>query len=60
MLLGSKTGLTDLAGGNLAVVFDAGFDHPVGVVVLGSSEKGRFEDVEKLVWSTIEYLNQNN
>ena len=44
-----KTGLTDLAGGNLAVVFDVGLAHPVVAVVLGSTEYGRFEDMQKLV-----------
>jgi D-alanyl-D-alanine carboxypeptidase (penicillin-binding protein 5/6) len=49
----SKTGYTDLAGGNLVVVFDAGIDHPVAVVVLGSTEEGRFTDVNTLVSSTL-------
>ena len=44
-----KTGLTDLAGGNLAVVFDVGLAHPVVAVVLGSTESGRFVDMQKLV-----------
>lgn len=48
----SKTGFTDLAGGNLVVVFDAGFDHPVAVVVLGSSREGRFADVSELIEAT--------
>lgn len=48
-VLGSKTGYTDLAGGNLTIVFDAGYNHPVVVTVLGSSHSGRFADVEKLV-----------
>lgn len=48
-LLGSKTGYTDLAGGNLTVVFDAGFNRPVIVTVLGSSHSERFNDVKKLV-----------
>jgi D-alanyl-D-alanine carboxypeptidase (penicillin-binding protein 5/6) len=48
-LLGSKTGFTDLAGGNLAVAFDAGLNRPVIVVVLGSSREGRFRDVADLV-----------
>ncbi|MSU55390.1 MAG: D-alanyl-D-alanine carboxypeptidase [Candidatus Taylorbacteria bacterium] len=59
-LLGSKTGYTDLAGGNLVIAFDAGIDHPIVVSVLGSTEKGRFEDVEKLVWTTLEYLSNND
>ena len=48
-LLGSKTGFTDLAGGNLTVAFDAGFNRPIIITVLGSSYEGRFSDVEKLV-----------
>lgn len=44
-LIGSKTGFTDLAGGNLAIAFDAGLNHPVIVVVLGSTTEGRFDDV---------------
>jgi D-alanyl-D-alanine carboxypeptidase len=55
-LLGSKTGYTDYAGGNLAVVFDAGLNHPIAVVVLGSSLDGRFTDVRKLVDATAEYM----
>lgn len=48
-ILMGKTGYTDLAGGNLAVVFDAAPEHPVVAVVLGSSEDGRFSDMEQLV-----------
>ncbi len=48
-LIMGKTGLTDLAGGNLAVVFDVGLAHPVVAVVLGSSREGRFSDMELLV-----------
>jgi D-alanyl-D-alanine carboxypeptidase len=48
-LLLSKTGYTDLAGGNLAIVYDAGIGHPVAVVVLGSTREGRFSDVSELV-----------
>lgn len=48
----SKTGFTDLAGGNLVVVFDAGIDHPIAAVVLGSSREGRFTDVERLIEAT--------
>lgn len=48
-LLLSKTGFTDLAGGNLAIVFDAGIGHPVAIVVLGSSHEGRFSDVARLL-----------
>lgn len=55
-LIASKTGFTDLAGGNLAVLFDVGLGHPIAIVVLGSSEKGRFADVEKLASTTISFL----
>jgi D-alanyl-D-alanine carboxypeptidase (penicillin-binding protein 5/6) len=55
-LMGSKTGYTDLAGGNLAVVYDVGLNHPIVVVVLGSSLDGRFTDVDALVEATYEYI----
>ena len=48
-LIMGKTGYTDLAGGNLAVVFDIGLAHPVVAVVLGSSHGGRFIDMQQLV-----------
>lgn len=47
-LLGSKTGLTDLSGGNLAIAFDLDFGRPIVVVALGSTEDGRFRDVQAL------------
>lgn len=59
-IVASKTGFTDLAGGNLAIVFDAGLGHYVAVVVLGSTLEGRFEDTQKLVWATLEYLNEED
>ena len=43
-----KTGLTDLAGGNLAVVFEHRGKRYVAVV-LGSSDQGRFSDMLQLV-----------
>lgn len=55
-IIASKTGYTDLAGGNLVVVFDAGFGSPVAVVALGSTYEDRFLDVEKLANATLEYL----
>ncbi len=48
----SKTGFTDLAGGNLAIVFDVGLNHPIAIVVLGSTREGRFTDVDRLVRAT--------
>lgn len=55
-LLLSKTGFTDLAGGNLAIVFDAGIAYPVAVIVLGSSEKERFTDARTLVAATLAHF----
>ncbi len=55
-LLLSKTGFTDLAGGNLAIVYDAGMGHPVAIVVLGSTREGRFTDVEKLLSLTLDHF----
>lgn len=51
-LIGSKTGYTDLAGGNLVVAFDSGVNHPIIAVVLGSSWQGRFNDINTLVKAT--------
>lgn len=51
-----KTGLTDLAGGNLAVVFDASIGHPVVAVVLGSTHDGRFSDIKKIVDRTLQSI----
>ncbi len=48
----SKTGFTDLAGGNLVVVYDTGMGHPIAVVILGSTIDGRFVDVARLIDAT--------
>ena len=53
-LLASKTGFTDLAGGNLAIIFDSGIGTPIIIVVFGSSQEGRFRDVEELVWASLD------
>jgi len=55
-LLLSKTGYTDLAGGNLALVFDSGIGHPIAVVVLSSSQKARFTDGSTLVAATLAHF----
>jgi D-alanyl-D-alanine carboxypeptidase (penicillin-binding protein 5/6) len=54
-LIAGKTGYTALAGGNLAVAFDASIGHPIIVVVLGSTEQGRFDDVVSLVNAAMKY-----
>lgn len=55
-LIGSKTGYTDFAGGNLVVVIDVGIDHPVVIVALGSTRDGRFTDIEQLINATVEEI----
>ncbi len=55
-IIGSKTGYTDIAGGNLAVVIDPSLNTPVVIVVLGSSKEGRFKDVERLSNATLDYF----
>ncbi|MCK5095919.1 MAG: D-alanyl-D-alanine carboxypeptidase [Candidatus Pacebacteria bacterium] len=58
-LLASKTGYTDLAGGNLGVVFDSGLGTPIIVVVLGSSVEGRFRDAEILSEAALNTVGQD-
>jgi D-alanyl-D-alanine carboxypeptidase len=48
LLVGSKTGFTRLSGGNLLIITEVPIGNPVGIVVLGSSEEGRFQDVYAL------------
>jgi len=46
-LIASKTGYTDLAGGNLGIITDIG-GHPVVIVVMSSTYEERFSDVATL------------
>lgn len=55
-LMASKTGTTDLAGGNLVIAFDAGLSHPIIISVLGSTPEDRFKDAEALSLATVDYL----
>ena len=57
-LIMGKTGITDLAGGNLAIVFEVGPAHPVVAVVLGSTREARFEDMKLLIAKTQEAISQ--
>lgn len=57
-LIASKTGYTDLAGGNLAVAFDASMGRPIIVVVLGSTQEGRFKDVQTLVSASLDIISK--
>lgn len=58
-LLASKTGYTDLAGGNLAIVADLGLEGPYVISVLGSTYEERFTDIQKLIRATTEYVKNN-
>ena len=58
-LIASKTGFTDLAGGNLVIAFDAGLQRPIIISVLGSTQEGRFKDALQLVEATMKYINDN-
>lgn len=53
-ILASKTGYTDLAGGNLVIAYDAGLGRPIVITVLGSTQEGRFDDTLKLVNASLE------
>ncbi len=55
-LIASKTGSSDLAGGNLAVALDMGIQHPIVIVVLGSTPTDRLTDVDTLSNAIREYL----
>ncbi len=48
-ILASKTGFTDISGGNLAIVADLGIGEPVALAVLGSSRDARFSDILSLL-----------
>ncbi len=55
-IIASKTGFTDLAGGNLVIAYDAGLNRPIIISVLGSSEEGRFKDALKLLEASMEEI----
>ena len=52
----SKTGLTDLAGGNLVYAMNVGLGHVIIVAILGSTEEGRFADAILLSNAIIQNL----
>lgn len=58
-LIGSKTGYTDLAGGNLVIAYDAGLNRPIIISVLGSTQVGRFIDTLQLIEEVNAYLATN-
>ena len=56
LILLSKTGFTDLAGGNLALIFEAGPARPIISVVLGSTLEGRFSDTALIMETVFNHL----
>ncbi len=48
-LLFSKTGYTEIAGGNLVIIFKNERGEEIAVTLLGSTFEGRFQDMEKIV-----------
>lgn len=49
-LIASKTGYTDLAGGNLALIVDKGLNEPIAIVILGSPDsQTRFDDALEIL-----------
>ena len=56
-ILASKTGFTELAGGNLAVVFKTTSGRLLSSVVLGSTIDGRFNDMKQLINASSKYAN---
>ncbi|MBP6974700.1 MAG: D-alanyl-D-alanine carboxypeptidase [Candidatus Pacebacteria bacterium] len=60
-ILFSKTGFTENAGGNLAIVMQQNERaHPYIIVVMGSTQDKRFEDVAKLASTTLKFIALNN
>ena len=55
-LLASKTGFTNSAGGNLAVIYQTADLSPLVLVVMGSTEKDRFTDIDQLLTDSDQFL----
>jgi D-alanyl-D-alanine carboxypeptidase len=58
-MIASKTGFTDLAGGNLVIAYDAGIMHPIIIVVLGSTQDERFTDIESLANMALQKISED-
>lgn len=59
-LVASKTGYTDIAGGNLVIAFNPELDHLIIISVLGSTEQGRFDDMTRLVNATLTQISTDD
>lgn len=56
-IIGSKTGYTSKAGGNLIVLLHTELEEPIVLVVLGSTIDGRFEEMKTLLENTRRFSN---
>ena len=56
LLLASKTGYTDIAGGNLAILWQESGSDVVGAAVLGSTTNGRFTDMVSIHDASDNYI----
>ncbi len=54
----SKTGFTNLSGGNLIISFKPSEERTIIVVALGSTFSERFTDIEKLANTTLKIINE--
>jgi D-alanyl-D-alanine carboxypeptidase len=59
-ILASKTGYTDLSGGNLVVIVRTSGGRELGIGVLGSTLHGRFDDIVNLKNAGEQYFNSLN
>lgn len=57
-IIGSKTGYTTLAGGNLVIAFNAGLNRPIIISILSSTLSGRFRDTLALTEAVQRYVDQ--
>ena len=57
-VIASKTGYTNLAGGNLVIAMDPFLGRPIIISVFGSTYDGRFDDISKIVDATMKYIEQ--
>lgn len=55
-IIASKTGFTDIAGGNLIIALNVGPAHTIIITVLGSTQDGRFKDVKNLITPIFEAI----
>jgi D-alanyl-D-alanine carboxypeptidase len=58
-VIASKTGFTDLAGGNLAVLYEPTPGRPIAAVILGSTREEREADLLALTESATQELRQS-